>query len=155
MTDFALLLRDFTADLIVTGRMWRKMSREISARYGVAEAGAAPLIWIGRLGENVRQNVLAERCGIEGASLVRVLDDLQKAGLVTRTPDPADRRANLIELTDQGRDIVGRIEADINARREQALANVDRADIEGAMRVFTALKAAAGRIDSPLLDSAA
>ena len=71
MSDFAELLRIFTADMVVSARLWRKLAREQVARYGVAEAGAGPLLWIGRLGGKVRQNVLAEYCGMEGASLVR------------------------------------------------------------------------------------
>jgi len=149
------LLREFTADLVLSGRLWRKMTRDLSARYSVAEAGAGPLIWIGRLGENVRQNVLAERCGIEGASLVRILDDLQKSGFVVRTPDPADRRANLLQLTDAGRDVLGHIEGDLADMRALALADVDAADIEAAMRVFAALKLAAGRAEPRNLESAA
>src|SRR4051812_18273950 len=94
MSDFAELLRVFTADMVVSARLWRKLAREAVARYGVAEAGAAPLLWIGRLGGKVRQNVLAEYCGMEGASLVRILDELQAAGLVVRVPDATDRRGH-------------------------------------------------------------
>jgi MarR family transcriptional regulator for hemolysin len=149
------LLREFTADLILSGRLWRKMTRDLSARYGIAEAGAGPLIWIGRLGENVRQNALAERCGIEGASLVRILDDLQKAGFVTRTPDPADRRANLLQLTDAGRQVLGGIETDLADMRAAALADISADDIEAAMRVFAALKLAAGHAAPRSLESVA
>ncbi len=103
MDKSTYLPRDFTADLVVAERLWRRMVRAVTQRFGIAEAGAAPLLWIGRLGEGVRQNTLAERIGVEGASLVRVLDDLAAAGLVTRRPDPNDRRAIALYLTDRGR----------------------------------------------------
>jgi len=143
MTDFANLLRDFTADIAVAHRHWKKMSRHVLVQHGVTEAGAIPLAWISRMGENVHQNVLAERCGLEGASLVRLLDDLQKAGLVTRTPDPNDRRANLLRLTPEGRAAVRNIEIDMDAFRERVLADADPADIEAAMRVLAIIKAKA------------
>jgi MarR family transcriptional regulator for hemolysin len=147
MTDFAELLRIFTADLAVTSRLWRKLARDAVARHGVAEAGAAPLLWIGRLGGNVRQNVLAEYCGMEGASLVRILDDLQAAGLVVRVPDATDRRANLLGLTETGQAKLVEIEAELRAYRLQVFEGIDVADIEAAMKVFAVIKNAAGRPD--------
>jgi len=66
----AYLLRDLTRDLLLAGRLWRKIARAAAARHGVSEAASAPLIWIDRLGDNVRQNALADAIGIEGASLV-------------------------------------------------------------------------------------
>jgi len=143
MTDFANLLRDFTADIAVTHRLWKKMSRPVVARHGVTEASAIPLVWIGRMGENVHQNVLADRCGLEGASLVRLLDDLQRAELITRTPDPNDRRANLLRLTRRGRAVVRKIETDMDAFRERLLAAANPVDLEAAMRVFALIKAQA------------
>ena len=101
----AYLLRDMTRNLLLAGRQWRKIAREVAAQHGVSEAASAPLLWIERLGADVRQNTLADAVGIEGASLVRLLDELQASGLITREPDPADRRANAVNLTDAGWDM--------------------------------------------------
>jgi len=68
----AYLLRDMTRDLLLAGRLWRKMARAAASRHGVSEAASAPLLWIDRLGNDVRQNTLADAVGIEGASLVRL-----------------------------------------------------------------------------------
>lgn len=145
------LPRDFTGDMILAGRFWRRLTRAVTAHYGLAEAGVTPLLWIGRLGEGVRQNVVADRIGVEGASLVRVLDELAAADFVTREPDPSDRRANLLYLTPKGRETVARLEADINELRERVLGSLDAADIKGAEKVFAAIKAAAERLPaSPL-----
>lgn len=155
MTDFANLLRDFTADIAVSHRLWKKMSRHVVAGHGVTEAQAIPLVWIGRMGENVHQNVLADRCGLEGASLVRLLDDLQKAELVTRTPDPNDRRANLLRLTPSGKATAGEIETAMDRFREDLLAKAAPADVEAALRVFAIIKSAAENGDYKALDPAA
>lgn len=144
-SESAYLLRDLTRDLLLAGRLWRKMAREAAARHGVSEAASAPLIWIERLGENVRQNALADAIGIEGASLVRLIDELQSSGLVTREPDPSDRRANVVSLTPRGREVVAEVNADIQNLREQIFAGIAPADIEATGRVFTALKEAAGK----------
>ena len=145
MSDFAELLRIFTADMVVSARLWRKLVRQVVARYGVAEAGAGPLLWIGRLGGKVRQNVLAEYCGMEGASLVRILDELQAQGLVVRGPDATDRRANLLDLTEAGQVKRTEIEADLAAFRLQTFEGISSEDIEAALKLFNVIKAAAGR----------
>jgi MarR family transcriptional regulator for hemolysin len=146
MNKSTYLPRDFTADMVIAGRLWRRLTRSVTGRYGIAEAGAPALLWIGRLGEGVRQNALAERIGVEGASLVRVLDDLAAAGLVTREPDPTDRRANLLHLTEAGRDITAHVETDLGELRQRVLGELAPADIEAARRVFAAVKAAAGEL---------
>ncbi|WP_423067215.1 MarR family winged helix-turn-helix transcriptional regulator [Devosia sp. CN2-171] len=149
-SDFAYLLRDMTRDLLLCGRLWRKMAREAAARHGVSEAASAPLIWIDRLGENVRQNALAEAIGIEGASLVRLIDELQASGLVTREPDPSDRRANSISLTPRGREVVAEVNEDIQSLRLEIFKDIAEPDVRATMRVLEALKAAAGK-DSDVL----
>ncbi len=129
-SDPAHLMRDLTRDLLLTGRLWRKMARAVAAKHGVSEAASAPLIWIDRLGENVRQNALADAIGIEGASLVRLIDELQASGLVTR---------------DRGREVVAEVNEDVMALRRQVLGALDPADFEAALRVFAAIKTAAAK----------
>lgn len=141
MPDSALVPRDFTASLVHAARLWRRLTRAVMAQHGVGEAAAPPLLWIGRLGEGVRQNALAERIGIEGASLVRVLDDLAAAGMVRREPDPSDRRANLLYLTPRGREVTATVEVDLQALRQRVLGHLGSADLAAAQRVFDAIKA--------------
>lgn len=142
-SDNAYLLRDLTRDLLQAGRLWRKIARESAARHGMSEAASAPLIWIDRLGENVRQNALADAVGIEGASLVRLIDELVSLGLVVREPDPSDRRANVISLTPTGRRVVGEVNDDLLELRREVFAALPASDLEAALRVFGAIKSAA------------
>jgi len=120
----------------------------VTLRFGIAEAGASPLLWIGRMGEGIRQNALAERIGVESPSLVRVLDELATAGLVAREPDPSDRRANLLYLTERGRQLTAEVEQELMGLRDRVLGDLDSADIAAAGRVFAAIKAAA--LDQPV-----
>jgi DNA-binding MarR family transcriptional regulator len=46
---------------------------------------------------------LARRAELTSGAMTSRLDALEKAGLVRRLPDPADRRSVLVELTDEGR----------------------------------------------------
>ena len=49
------------------------------------------------------QRELAESVGIEGPTLVRLLDRLEENGLARRVSDPGDRRVNRVELSEQAR----------------------------------------------------
>jgi len=141
----AYLLRDLTRDLLLAGRLWRKMARHAASAHGVSEAASSPLLWIDRLGENVRQTTLADAVGIEGASLVRLLDELQSSGLITREQDPNDRRANAVNLTPQGKRVVAEVNEVLNALRVEVFADTPREDIETAIRICKTMEAAAAR----------
>jgi DNA-binding MarR family transcriptional regulator len=64
------------------------------------------------------QGAIAEELGIDRTVLTYLIDDLERLELVTRRPDPADRRSRLVVATGQGRaawqqrqDALRRIEA--------------------------------------------
>lgn len=54
----------------------------------------------------IRLSELAARLGIVPRSATSVVDDLEAADLVARQPDPHDRRATLVDLTSEGRQIL-------------------------------------------------
>ena len=91
-----------TANLMVLSRAYRGAADKALADYGLSQATAWPVILAGRLGDGVRQGALAEALGVEGPSLVRVLDQLVAAGLMERREDPHDRRAKTLHLTEAG-----------------------------------------------------
>jgi DNA-binding MarR family transcriptional regulator len=59
--------------------------------------------------EPLRPSELAGRLGVEGSHVTRQVQHLEKAGYVTRVPDPDDHRAQRIKLTPAGQDAVDRI----------------------------------------------
>ncbi|GEC08243.1 MarR family transcriptional regulator [Streptomyces spinoverrucosus] len=68
--------------------------------------------------EPLRPGELAHRLGVEASHVTRTVQQLQRAGYVTRVPDPDDRRAQRIELTEAGRKAIERIR-DVGARGMQ------------------------------------
>jgi DNA-binding MarR family transcriptional regulator len=69
-----------------------------------------PLTWYDVLLElnaaddrRLRVQDLGERAMLSRARISRIVDELARAGLVVREPDPADRRGNWAVLTDAGR----------------------------------------------------
>ncbi|MFD4561216.1 MarR family winged helix-turn-helix transcriptional regulator [Streptomyces sp. NPDC058469] len=66
----------------------------------------------------LRPGELAHRLGVEASHVTRTVQQLQKSGYVTRVPDPDDRRAQRIELTEAGRNAVRNVR-DAGARGMQ------------------------------------
>lgn len=141
MTNLHDLRLAVSSMLVLSARKWRRTSDGVLNAYGVSEACAAPLLMVGRLGEAVRQGTLAEHVGIEGPSLVRLLDQLCAAGLARRDEDPGDRRAKTISLTDAGRAVTAQMEADLKVLRARVLKGITRAELETTLRVLDAFNA--------------
>lgn len=139
----------YTHALLLSGRQWRRLANATTEAHGVSEAKALPLVLIGRLGGEPRQTALAEAVGIEGPSLVRLLDQLEAAGLVLRKEDPTDRRAKVLSLTDAGHAVVARIEADLDRLRQAVFAGMSAADLEASLRVFRAIQDHLGGSSEP------
>ena len=141
MINLHLLRRSVSSTLVVAARRWRRTSHSVLSAYNVSEACAGPLLTANRLGEAVRQVTLVEHVGIEGPSLVRLLDQLCAAGLVRRDEDPDDRRAKTISLTDEGRAVTARMEERLMELRARVLKGVSREDLETTLRVLNAFNA--------------
>ncbi|SPE58162.1 homoprotocatechuate degradation operon regulator, HpaR [Streptomyces netropsis] len=90
-----------------------------------------------------RATDLAAYFGVGKATMSRQLRALADLGLVTRAPDPADGRASLVQLTEEGRARFTRVR---NARRAQyvhKLADWDRAEIAELARLLHQLNVSA------------
>jgi MarR family transcriptional regulator for hemolysin len=135
------LLQSLTLTLLQAGRVWRRAADEVVTAYDLTEATALPLLLIGRLGGDLRQTTLADALGVEGPSLVRLLDQLCEAGLVTRREDPTDRRAKVLHLTAEGRARAAAIEARFDTLREAVFTHVGDDDLRAALKVLHALQA--------------
>ncbi len=144
--DLRQLRQAYTQGLLLAGRHWRRAADAMIKSYGVSDASAFPLLLIGRLDGEPRQTAIAEAMGIEGPTLVRLLDQLCSAGLVVRREDPLDRRAKALSLTSTGKALVAKIEAELSQLRETVFAEVSAADLRASLRVFQALQ------DLPLQD---
>ena len=141
MTNLDALRRKVSSTLVIAARKWRRTSHGVLSAFNVSEACATPLLTASRLGEAVRQVTLADYIGIEGPSLVRLLDQLCAAGLMRRDEDPADRRAKTVVLTPQGRFVTQKMEDELVTLRAQALKGISRSDLETTLRVLSAFTA--------------
>jgi DNA-binding MarR family transcriptional regulator len=104
--------------LAVHHRMFRTVNDEMNA-CGLSMARTKVLR---RLHENgpTRQNVLAADFGLSPHTITDIVDGLERLGMAERRPDPTDRRAKLVAITEAG-------EAGLdvaNATRERLLKQV-------------------------------
>jgi DNA-binding MarR family transcriptional regulator len=68
-----------------------------------------------------------------------VVDDLQSRGLVERRPDPGDRRATLVALTEEGNRIHAAIRTARQTEAERLFADLDPADRDELARILRTL----------------
>ncbi len=87
------------------------------------------------------QAALAEAIGADKTRIIGTLDELQEAGLISRTPDPDDRRARLLAITDKGRKLRRLVMAEIQASEERLLAVLTPADRRAFLRSLETLSA--------------
>ncbi|ARP82199.1 MarR family transcriptional regulator [Bordetella genomosp. 8] len=140
-------LAAMTSHLLVLHRAYRAAADKALADYGLSQATAWPVIWLGRLGDGVRQGVLADAMGVEGPSVVRLVDQLEAAGLLERREDPLDRRAKTLHMTQAGHALRARVEEMLVHLRRQVFRGVDAADAEACVRVFESIKVSLAHIE--------
>ncbi|OZI19149.1 MarR family transcriptional regulator [Bordetella genomosp. 9] len=147
-------LAAMTSHLLTLHRAYRAAADKALADYGLSQATAWPVIWLGRLGDGVRQGVLAEAMGVEGPSVVRLVDQLESAGLLERHEDPLDRRAKTLHMTPAGEALRARVEEMLVHLRRQVFRGVDAADAEACVRVFESIKTSLMHIEPIPLSAA-
>ncbi|GAA4165156.1 hypothetical protein GCM10022286_27890 [Gryllotalpicola daejeonensis] len=74
------------------------------------------------------QAAIAESTGLDRTVLTYLIDDLEKAGLVVRTPDPNDRRSRRVTLTDAGATRLAQLTSRMNQVEDQLLAGLPAED---------------------------
>jgi DNA-binding MarR family transcriptional regulator len=94
---------------------------------GVTGPQARLLLTLNRQpGEN--QGFYAERLEVEPITLCRMVDRLEEASMVERRPDPADRRAWQLHLTDKSRKVVEKLQQRVDSLVEDMLAGLTSAE---------------------------
>ena len=129
----------FALELARMSRWWRTRLDERLRVIGLTQARWNTLLQLSRGGASLTQRELAERVGIEGPTLVRLLDGLETRGLIERRPVPGDRRANHVHLTEAAQPLlreINRIAAEV---RCEVLADVHPDDLEACLRVLRSI----------------
>ena len=134
----AALQAAFLEELSITSRKLRTLFDARVRAKGLTLARARTLIHLAKK-DGMTQTELAEILEVEGPTLVRLLDGLEKQGLTERRPVDGDRRAKQIALTEAGRKLAADVTLLGDELREEVLTTVSEADLIAATRAFRAI----------------
>ncbi|MEI5101573.1 MarR family transcriptional regulator [Streptomyces sp. PmtG] len=124
--ELTLLLRRARAS---SGEMARQVHPDLEpAAYGL-------LAFLDESGPR-RATDLAAFIGVGKATMSRQLRALEQLGLVTREPDPADGRAWLVRLTEEGRERFRTVRSARRERYVRQLAGWDRTEVAELARLL-------------------
>lgn len=90
------------------GRLFRKRFDVVAREFGVTGPQWRVLVAINRT-PGINQGALAAWLEVEAITAGRMIDRLEKLGLVERRPDPADRRAWRLFLTDAATPLIAKL----------------------------------------------
>ncbi|MCX4761545.1 MarR family transcriptional regulator [Streptomyces sp. NBC_01275] len=85
--------------------MWRvtqRLDRALLRGHGITLSEFLALSELDRAGTRLRAKDLAEAIALSPSSVSRLLDRLERGGLVSRKADLRDRRAAFVRITDPG-----------------------------------------------------
>ncbi|MBB2948408.1 DNA-binding MarR family transcriptional regulator [Actinoplanes lutulentus] len=71
---------------------------------------------------------LGRRCNMDRSDVVAAINEMAAQGYVERTPDPADRRRNLVSLTETGQQQQQRLEQSLQRAQDELLAPLTAAE---------------------------
>lgn len=121
---------NLSESFMAVARRIRRSHMSALEPFGLNPSQSRALHVLAREQESMRLRDLAEHLRIVARSATDIVDSLEAAQLVMRQPDPSDRRAVLVTLTDTGRALLDRID---DARRQVSSEMFD--GLESAERV--------------------
>jgi MarR family transcriptional regulator for hemolysin len=111
-------------------------------------AGGSLPIWLIvttlKRGEHVMQRDIAAAVGIEDATLTHHLNRMERAGLVIRRREPANRRNQLVELTFDGEELFARMLTTVRAFDRRLRAGLTAEELDQLRTLLRRLRANAG-----------
>jgi DNA-binding MarR family transcriptional regulator len=118
----------------VTTVMAEAMAEDLAARR-LTQARATLMACLLRMGPS-NQRTLADALRVTPRNVTGLVDALEEAGLVVRSPHPDDRRATLVSLTDAGARAASSLARDEQALAQFLFAGHDRRDLEALVETL-------------------
>jgi DNA-binding MarR family transcriptional regulator len=120
-------------------RRLRHLSREALAQWDIAPSHSRALRVLTHHG-TMRLSELSDHLHIAARSTTEVVDGLQDRGLVERRPDPLDRRATLVALTEEGARVGKAIRSARDAEAEGVFSVLSETDRTNLTRILRKLR---------------
>ncbi len=125
----------FTMELSTAARKMRNLFDSRVRERGLTLARSRLLLLLAQP-RDWNQRELADALEIEHPSVVRLLDGLEKQGLIYRAAVENDRRAKRIELTEAAQAQVRELQEITRSIRSELLQRIDRPTLEAALSVL-------------------
>ena len=103
-------------------------------------AGEARTLLYVSYSEGIRQSALADGMRVEPMTLSKFLDRLEARGLVRRRPDPGDRRAKQVTVTEAAKPLMERIKMLAAGVRVHATEGLSPGEVETFSRALQAMR---------------
>jgi MarR family transcriptional regulator, lower aerobic nicotinate degradation pathway regulator len=103
------------------GRIARDGVKDAFTQAGLSWRAHVALLCLREYGE-LSQRELAGLITMDPSDLVKLLDELERAGLIRREPDPHDRRRRVLSSTPEGRKVLRRGERIVRDATDEILA---------------------------------
>lgn len=132
--------------LVETARTWRNKLDQRLKPLGLSQAQWLALVHLSRAEPHITQKALAERIGIEGPTLVRLLDRMARDNWIERRESTSDRRSKTVHLTPQAQAILEEIKITAAQLRKELLRGIPVADLDQCAAVLKRITAAAQHI---------
>ena len=127
ITDITRLLRE----------QFNVKAKELSL--GLTLAQARVIFRLAR-NEGISQVALARLLEIQPITLLRQIDRLEEMQFILRTPNPNDRRAQKLSLTDKGLSVLVEILKISESMMDEAMANIDAASRKLLINALASIK---------------
>ena len=89
-----------------------QVRKSLAARFKTTLPRFDLMAQLERFPNGLQMGELSRRMLVTGGNVTGIVDQLERAGLIVRAADPADRRAYLIKLTKEGRRLFGQMAAE-------------------------------------------
>jgi MarR family transcriptional regulator, transcriptional regulator for hemolysin len=132
--------KTFPLALNDAARGWRSKLDERLRPMGLSSAMWAVLRCLAESPTPLTQRELAEMVGVEGPTLVRLLDRLEEGGWARRKADPGDRRVNRVELAEKALPRYERLSRAGVELSLELLRGIPTEDIETARKVLSTIR---------------
>ncbi|GAA2055893.1 winged helix DNA-binding protein [Catenulispora yoronensis] len=80
---------------------------------------------------------LGRRIGLDRSDVTAAVTDLEHRGCLERTPDPVDRRRNLVRITEEGQAFLAELDAEVAGAQEALLAPLSPAERDQLVEMLT------------------
>lgn len=130
----------FAAALHSTARAWKAAVDRRLKYLGLSQASWTTIAMVAKGKEPLSQIELANRLGVEAATMVSMIDRLVKADLLEREPSNHDRRVKLVVLTKAGHQLYKKVRAEADAFRSELLVDVDSRQLAMATELLERLQ---------------